>query len=109
MKFLSLVWIESLQYLMQVLGSSLLMDFRDSLAQHLVGWRTGKKRLTQRPKVKACSTYQNRYATARLDRFDFFDRLSCPVSRREIEMRRNKINQVMWHTSSFFRRHLRGG
>ena len=77
-------------------------------AQRFVSWWTSKQWLPQRTKIETGATDEQRYATTA---FDFLDLLCCftsPFARGVVDVRRDKVDQVMRYAFAFVERNFGG-
>jgi hypothetical protein len=82
-------------------------DACQTRAQLFIGRRTRKERLSQRTQVKARAAHEDRETTASLNLNEFRQRRFSPSARREVDVRRNEVEQMMRHAASLCQRHFR--
>src|SRR5262249_44629551 len=84
--------VQATQDLMKMFAPVSLSDVRETCAQVFVSCGARKERLTQRPEIKASTSYEKSSAATALDLFDFLQSLAGPISSSEIDQWRNEID-----------------
>src|SRR5215213_3311203 len=93
---------------MKVFDAMLLANAVEPVTQRFVRWRAYKKWLSQGPQVETGAADKQREPPATLDLFNLLRRFAGPFAGCVVNVRRDKINQVMRDTFALLEWDLRG-
>src|SRR5687768_10562822 len=94
---------------MEMFGTVLFSNPVETSTKALVRRWTHEERLPERSQVKAGAADEQRHAAATLDFFDLDCSFTCPFDGGVVDVRRDKVDQMMRDAFPFFERHFRGG
>ena len=90
-------------------GTMLFSNPVETATKALVGRGANEERLSQCSQVKTSATDEQRHASATLDFVDLYRSFTRPFDGGVVDVRRDKVDQVMWDAFTFFERDFSGG
>jgi hypothetical protein len=101
--------VDTVQESMKMFGTMLFSNPVETVTKALVGWRTNEEGLSERSQVKTSAADEQRHTATTLDFVDLYCSFTRPFDGGVIDVRRDKVDQVMWDAFTFFERDFGGG